>query len=264
MKARLGATRFADLHCFDEVDSTNRLLADAARAGAPEGRVAVADHQSAGRGRLGRRWDAARGSSLLVSVLLRPQASCPGVVPDRLHLVVAACALAARTAVERVVGVRAGLKWPNDLVFDDRKLGGILAESVISGERVEAVVVGLGLNVRADAFPPELSPTAIACESLTGREVDRDDLLVTLLEDLDRRYGSLRDEPGTAALLAGYREACVTLGRHVRVELAGGAVDGVAVDVDPAGALVVETTAGERVAVLAGDVVHVRARPDVS
>src|SRR5205085_11091393 len=148
-------------------DSTNTRLLDEARAGAPEGLVVVADHQTAGRGRLGRTWVAPAGSSLLVSVLFRPRSLEAG------HLLTTAVALAACDACERVAGVAPDLKWPNDLLVDDRNLGGILAEA-----EGTAVVVGLGLNVSRPSGAPE---TAIALGQLAGRDIDRGELLDVLL-----------------------------------------------------------------------------------
>ncbi|HLI72506.1 MAG TPA: biotin--[acetyl-CoA-carboxylase] ligase [Acidimicrobiales bacterium] len=130
---------------FDEIDSTQRYVVDEARRGAPAGLVAVAGHQSAGRGRLGRRWEAPAGSNLLMSVLLRP-----ALALGELHLCTVAVALAAADACASAAGLDAQLKWPNDLVVGDRKLAGILAEAAAGsspGASVEAVVVGLGLNV---------------------------------------------------------------------------------------------------------------------
>src|SRR5215218_8824381 len=146
--------RFDDVRQVAETDSTNSRLLDEARAGAPEGVVLVADHQTAGRGRLG-------------SVLLRPD-----VPPGRAHLVTMAAGLAASDACEAVAGVRPGLKWPNDLVIDDAKLAGLLAESVVEGDALRALVVGMGLNVTA---APAEGATSLA--DLTGARVDRRPLL---------------------------------------------------------------------------------------
>ncbi|MCZ7534797.1 MAG: biotin--[acetyl-CoA-carboxylase] ligase [Acidimicrobiia bacterium] len=142
---RLRGTRFAEVRWFAEIDSTNRYLLDEAAASAPEGLVAVADVQTAGRGRLGRRWEAPSGASLLASALLRPD-----LPAERLHLVTVAAGVAAARAVADLAGIRAGLKWPNDLVIGGRKLAGLLAET--PGGR--ALVVGMGLNVKWAAFPP--------------------------------------------------------------------------------------------------------------
>jgi BirA family biotin operon repressor/biotin-[acetyl-CoA-carboxylase] ligase len=222
-----GEFRF-DVRHFDEIDSTNRYLLEEARVGAPEGVVAVADHQTAGRGRLGRRWEAPPGGALLCSVLLRPE-----LPPARLHLVTAAVALAAAEAVERVAGVRPEVKWPNDLLLDGRKLAGVLAEA-----ELPAVVVGIGVNVTA--APPD----AVAL----GEGADREDLLAALLAGLDRRYGRWDD------VAAEYRSACATVGRRVRVEpTTGEPYEGEATGITDEGHLLVD---GRVVA--AGDVYHLR------
>ena len=237
--------RFVDVRWVDETDSTNSRLLEEARAGAPEGVVLVADHQTAGRGRLGRRWEAPPGSSLLVSLLLRPT-----VAIERVHLVTMAAGLAASDACEAVAGLRPGLKWPNDLVVDDAKLAGLLAESVVEGDALRALVVGMGLNITA---APAEGATALARHA--GAAVDRRALLDAWLVRLDARLDALD------GVLADYRPRCATLGREVRVERPAGAVlVGTAADVTDAGHLVVDTGPA-RVEVTVGDVVHVRASP---
>jgi BirA family biotin operon repressor/biotin-[acetyl-CoA-carboxylase] ligase len=241
-----GAT-FADVRRFAELDSTNRHALELARQGAPEGLVVVADHQTAGRGRLGRSWEAPPGSSLLMSVLLRPP-----LAPDRLHLTTVAVALAAADACAAVAGFRPALKWPNDLVVEDRKLGGILAEVPEPG----AVVVGLGLNVTWSRPPEGLEAIGVAINQVAGSDVDREVVLAAILGNLERRYRELLDRPDD--LVAAYRQGCSTIGRDVRVELTSGAFTGMAVEVNDDGHLVVDDADGARLVVAAGDVVHVR------
>ena len=250
---RLVRTRFADIRFFEEIPSTNSELLAEARLGAPEGVVAVADWQSAGRGRRQRTWSARPGTSLLVSVLLRPR-----MAVDRLGLVTMTVALAAADAVERVAGFRPGLKWPNDLVVADRKLAGVLAESA-PGNFDVAVVVGVGLNVSAGAFPPELTGVATTCEDEAGRPVDRGELLVAFLEALEARYSGLFSPGGSERTLADYRAGSATLGRRVRVELGDEtAVEGTASQIAGNGQLIVVDDAGGHVAVNSGDVIHLR------
>jgi len=238
---------FADVRRFSELDSTNRHAMELARQGAAEGLVVVADHQTAGRGRLGRTWEAPPGSGLLVSVLLRPT-----IAPERLHLTTMAVALAAADACDDVAGVRPGLKWPNDLVVDDRKLGGILAEVPEAG----AVVVGLGLNVLWETPPAQLADIGVALNQLVGRSVDREQLLAAILANLARRYAAVTRSP--EELAADYRDECATIGRRVRVELPSETFHGLAVAVNEDGQLVVEDDGGSVRTVTAGDVIHVR------
>jgi BirA family transcriptional regulator, biotin operon repressor / biotin---[acetyl-CoA-carboxylase] ligase len=182
------------------------------------------------------------GASLLVSVLLRPSRA-----PERTPLVAMACGVAMAEAVARVGGFTPGLKWPNDLVVNDRKLAGILAEA--DGE---AVVVGAGVNVEWRDFPPELAETATACNLEAGHSVDRHDLLDSFLAELDRRYADLD------GVVEEYRARLATLGRRVRVERPDGDLVGSAVAIGDAGELRVEDDQGAVVEVHVGDVVHLR------
>jgi BirA family biotin operon repressor/biotin-[acetyl-CoA-carboxylase] ligase len=177
----------------------------------------------------------------------------------RAHLVTIAVGLAASDACRQVDAVAPLLKWPNDLVVDDAKLGGILAESILAGGELAALVVGMGLNVNwPTELPGELGFSATALNHLTGHEVDRAALLERILVALERWYGSLDRPGGDERLLVEYRRRSATLGRAVRVELAGDTFEGTAVDVSPEGHLVVETVEGDVRTVAAGDAVHLR------
>jgi BirA family biotin operon repressor/biotin-[acetyl-CoA-carboxylase] ligase len=233
---------------FDTIDSTNRWLLDEARQGAPEGLVAVADHQSAGRGRRGRTWTAPPGSSLLVSVLLRSR-----IDTERVHVLTMAAAVALRAAVQGVAGVRAGIKWPNDLVVDDRKLAGLLGETELTADgEVGAIVVGAGCNVQWNDFPPELAEDATACNLEAGHDVDRAAVLSAFLDQMGECLDDLAAVPGS------YRAALATLGQRVRVDLGNRVVEGTATDLDDVGRLVVTTAAGANEVIAVGDVVHLR------
>jgi BirA family transcriptional regulator, biotin operon repressor / biotin---[acetyl-CoA-carboxylase] ligase len=210
-----------------ETGSTNAdLLATAASR--PDRSVLVADHQTAGRGRLDRRWDAPAGANLLVSLLFHVVPDDPGELTRRVGL-------ATVDACRESAGVIATLKWPNDVLVGDRKLAGILGERSATG----AVVVGLGLNVR-------WAPDGAA---LLGPSVEPLAVLDALLAAYDRL---------PADITARYRRELATLGWRVRIELATGSLDGTATDVDPDGRLVVLDACGITQRVDAGDVVHVR------
>ncbi|MYH95852.1 MAG: biotin--[acetyl-CoA-carboxylase] ligase, partial [Acidimicrobiia bacterium] len=231
-----------------ETGSTNADLLAVARRGPETNRVLVADYQSAGRGRRGRTWEATPESSLLFSVLTRPE--IPVVAA---HLVTTALALGALEACDSLAGVRPGLKWPNDLVVEDRKLAGVLAESVVAGDRLVAVVVGMGLNVRTGAAPSEVVDTAVALEDVCGSAVDRLELLVVVLTVFAHWMGRIEAAAGQAELVDAARRESATLGRRVSVELGDGRLlEGLAEDVDDRGGLLLE--GGRRIVV--GDVVH--------
>ena len=265
-------SRFADVRWVAETGSTNADAMALARNGEHEGVVLVADHQRAGRGRAGRTWTAPSGSSLLFSVLLRPPV-------EVMALSTMAMAVAAADALISVAGVHPRLKWPNDLVWPgdgsapDRKLAGILAEAdwptgstPDAGPRAPApreraaVVVGIGINVHwPDDLPDDLADIAVACNHLTTTPVDREDLLVAILRNLDGLYTTLlagEREP----LMAAWTARSATLGRRVRVQLGRREIEGTARAVTSDGHLVVDTVAGPET-VSAGDVVHLRPAP---
>jgi BirA family biotin operon repressor/biotin-[acetyl-CoA-carboxylase] ligase len=239
------------LRVVAETDSTNADVAAAAGVGEPEGLVVVAEHQRAGRGRADRAWSAPPRSGLTFSVLLRP----PGETRPAWGWLPLLAGLAVAAPLERMSGLDVGLKWPNDVLLGDRKVAGVLAE--VAGD---AVVVGIGLNVslRADELPV---PTATSLHLAGSDVIDREPVLRAVLRELAARYRAWVDAGGDAeasGLLRAYREACVTVGKDVTVQLPGGReVRGRALDVDATGRLLVET--GDVVETLAaGDVVHVR------
>jgi BirA family biotin operon repressor/biotin-[acetyl-CoA-carboxylase] ligase len=192
-----------------------------------------------------------------MSILLRP----PSPVVEACTMAVA---VAAAEAVEAVAGASPRLKWPNDLVWPgdgsgaDRKLAGILAEADWPSGADPAVVVGIGVNVAwPDDVPPDLAGVAVALNHLTGTDVDREDLLVALLERLEAWYGPLVASRDAGPLRAAWRARSATLGRRVHVDLGHEVLEGVASDVTAEGHLVVTTAGGSRT-VTTGDVVHLR------
>jgi BirA family biotin operon repressor/biotin-[acetyl-CoA-carboxylase] ligase len=233
-----------DVTRVPETESTNADVAAAARDGAPEGTVIVADHQTAGRGRLDRTWDAPAGSGLVMSALVRPDELDPAGWPWIPLMTGVAVADAIRSA-----GLEPRVKWPNDVEIDGRKLAGILVERVETAEG-PAGVIGIGLNVAmtSDQLP---IPTATSL-SLEGSPATRDDVLAAVLAGLATQYELLRTDP--AALREAYLAVCSTVGSTVQVSLP---VDmtlmGTATDVDGHGRLVVDGRP-----ITAGDVVHVR------
>jgi BirA family biotin operon repressor/biotin-[acetyl-CoA-carboxylase] ligase len=240
-----------EIRRFPEIDSTNTYVLEQARLGIAEGLVAVAEHQTAGRGRLDRRWESPPGANLLASVLLRP-----GCEPDDLHLCTGAVALAAADACAEVAGVEPVLKWPNDLLVNGAKLAGVLAEAEFVGDGLEAVVVGIGLNVGWPG-PADAGGTCLDDAGGTAQPVDKGVLLDRVLEGLSARRPLLDDEAGRRALAGELRSRCATLGQRVRVTLPTGELTGLASAIDDAGHLVVDTASGPQL-VSAGDVVHLR------
>jgi len=223
-----------------ETGSTNDDLYLAARAGAADRSVIVADFQTAGKGRLDRNWEAVRGTNLLVSLLFRYEDRDP----SRYARIVA---LAACAACRTTAGVQPGIKWPNDLVVGAHKLAGLLA---VGSPSEQFVVVGIGVNV---GWAPSGATTLVA-EAGTDEGVSPLALLGEMLREIDRRADS-----DDATLHAEHRAALVTLGTRVRVELGASDLVGVAVDLDQESRLLVRDDAGVTHVVDVGDVVHLRA-----
>ena len=237
-----------------ELGSTNAALAELARAGAPEGTVVVTEHQTAGRGRLGRSWSTPPRAALTFSALLRPVE----VPPVRWPWLPLLTGVAVAETLRRTAQVEAVLKWPNDVLVEDRKVAGILLERVETPSG-PAAVVGAGLNVttRRDELPvAEATSLALEAAAVTDRTV----LLRSALRTLEALYGEWSREGGDPACGLGdaYRQLCSTLGQRVSVQLpSGGSLAGVATDVDDEGRLVVDV-GGDVARLTAGDVVHLR------
>jgi len=233
----------------ESAPSTNALVAERARAGAAEGLVVVAEHQTSGRGRLDRSWETPPRAALTFSVLLRPR-----VAPTEWPWLPLMTGYAVARAL-REAGFAAGVKWPNDVLIGDGKVAGILVERVDTPTG-PAAIVGVGINVGTtrEELPIEAA-TSLAIEA--GAAPDRTDILLWVLGALREEYDAW-EAGGAATLHAAYLRSCVTVGRDVQVALpGGGALTGRATGIDPGGRLTVNGPDGE-VAVGAGDVVHVR------
>ena len=239
-----------DLRCFQEIDSTNSYLKREALAGAPHGTAAVADCQSAGRGRMARSFQSPPGKGVYLSVLLRPQ-----LPPQALLGATGMAAVAVARAVERVSGARVGIKWTNDLVLGGKKLCGILTEMALEGEigAVQSLVIGAGVNVshRREDFSPDVAEMA-ASLAMEGYEVSRPALAAAMIEELSLLAGDLGGDP--EPWLADYRRRCVTLGREVRLLWSGGQTRATALDIDDQFGLMVRREDGTEETVRTGEV----------
>lgn len=241
-----------ELRCFDEIDSTNTRAKQIALEGAPDGTVVVANCQTAGRGRMDRSFQSPRGKGIYLTALLRPQ-----LPPERLMSVTAMAGVAVCAAVERVCGVRPGLKWPNDPVLGNKKLCGILTELSLEAEtgRLQYLVVGIGINVHHTAadFSPEVAELATSLSMALGHPVSRPALAAALIEELDRLYGALY-AGDLSAYLSAYRRDCVNLGKTVQLLERNGRRTAEAVGIDDAFGLVVREADGTERTVRSGEV----------
>lgn len=241
---------------LERTGSTNDVASDLAARGAPEGTVVVAEEQEAGRGRLGRRWLAPPGTCLLCSLLLRPT----GLAPERAAQLTMLTALAAADAIADLSGLRAALKWPNDLIVEGhaqtshsyRKLAGLLTETALTGARLDYAIVGIGINVNV---PPQdlalLAPDATSILAETGQRLERARLLAALLGQAEARLERLRAGDSPVAEWAG---RLAFLGQPVEAQTPTGRLTGVAESVDEDGALRLRLADGRLERLRAADV----------
>ena len=238
------------LRCFDSIDSTNTQARLLAKQGAPAGTVLIADHQTDGRGRLGRSFHSPGGVGIYFSVILRPQCHAT----ELMHLT-CATAVAACNAVEAATGLRPGIKWTNDLVHGKHKLGGILTELGLNPNgTVDYAIIGIGINccqTEAD-FPEELRNIAASLSMVTGQETDRAIVAAAMMEALEKMNRRLLT--GQAEMLQQYRADCITIGQDISLARGDEIRYGKALDVDENGALVVCFSDGHTEAVNSGEV----------
>lgn len=247
-----------EIMMFDRVDSTNRIALEMASQGLPGGIVILAEAQEKGKGRLGREWFSPEGMNLYFSLLLRPYQ------PARdFPLYSLATSVALIEAIQRTTGLAVQIKWPNDVVLEDKKLAGILLESEVRGDQSPSLVVGVGVNVNIGLtdFPPELQKSATSLRIALGRPVDRADLLIELFNQLVEQYRLVDDK---ALLIQAVRQHCQTLGRRVRVQTARQEFEGWAEDLQEDGALLIRMGDGNQRRILVGDVTHLREVKDPS
>lgn len=233
---------------LEETDSTNTVAMNWAREGAPEGAIVVADSQTAGRGRLGRPWFGKPGASIHVSLVLRPKISVEAIGLLNLAAAVAVCRALAQH------GFESSIKWPNDVLMNEQKVCGILAETHFDRGSVSSVVLGVGINVnlRAEDLPEEIAATATSLLIQSGKEFDRIEVIAGFLNAFGNLYSAFPHKQDY--VVDAYRPLCSTLGLRVRIEMTDRVVEDKATDVDPTGALVLES--GQTVRF--GDVVHLR------
>lgn len=232
-----------------EVGSTNDVAGLLAREGVPHGTVVVATSQAAGRGRQGRSWFSPPDDNLYLSLVLRLDLA-PALVPP----LTLAVGVGVHAAVSSLGTIAPSLKWPNDVLIGGRKVAGILAEMTTRGSQVEACIVGIGINVNTQVFPPDLQDRATSLAIALGRrlmlEEVRDAVLASLEPWIDRFLYS-----GARAIIPAWKAASDMMSRRAAVSADGEVLQGVAVDVDEDGALWLELDSGRRVSVVAGEVV---------
>ncbi len=250
--SRLGKTKVIgrDIRVFEETTSTNDVIEKLARDGVREGAVVFAESQTKGRGRLGRKWISPAKKGLWFSVLLRPEFR----PPDTTQLTVAA-ATGVRRGIEKHTGLKVSIKWPNDILYQGKKLAGILMEMSAELDRVKYIILGIGVDVNLNAaeFPPELRKIATSIKAETGNAVSRPELAVAILRELDHDYGRIVSGD-FQAVADEWEKHGVTLGHNVIIRSGDRQIEGRAESLDDDGALLLRTVHGHLERIVGGDV----------
>lgn len=234
---------------LDTVISTNEFAKSLALEEGPHGTVVTAEEQTSGRGRLGRRWESPRSKNLLFSILLRPRETDLLKVP----LIPFAAAIGAAEAIEAETRLAVECKWPNDLLIGKKKVCGMLLESSLVGSRMEKLVLGIGVNVNQDLFPPDISSSATSLLIEKGSEVNRVSLLQRMLLSVEMHYDRLTNEPAEL-LLHAWKKRTTMFGTRIMVRESNRMVTGVAEALATDGSLIMRLDDGSQHTVRAGDV----------
>ena len=238
------------IHLFPQVTSTNAVAFRLARRGEQEGAVVLAEAQTAGKGRMGRRWESPAGANIYLSLILRPH-----IPPSNMPLITLMTAIACAQAIEEVIGRLPEIKWPNDLLFSGKKIGGILTEADMEMDAINFVVVGIGINVnmRRRAFPAAIRDTATSLREESGKEISRIHLIQAVIRQMERWYDILARGQGNA-IRERWQELARIKGKQITVKFMHDIVQGTARGLDEDGALLVESDSGTVRRIVAGDV----------
>jgi len=240
------ATRFIgqEVTCYPSLPSTNDVARHKARQGAKEGMVIVAEEQTAGRGRIKRLWLSPRGSVALSIILYPPLAYLPSLIM--------VASLAVARSIEQVTGLKAKIKWPNDVLVNDKKICGILVESDVRGNKVDYAVIGIGINVNLELSEfPQIAPFATSLSRELGGKVSRREVIRSLLTEAEKLYLALA---AGDSVFKEWRDNLVTLGKKVQVSLGETTYKGVAESVAADGSLLLRQSDGSLLKIVAGDV----------
>ncbi|MCC8163288.1 MAG: biotin--[acetyl-CoA-carboxylase] ligase [Lachnospiraceae bacterium] len=235
--------------CLESVDSTNNYVKKLAEDGAEEGTLVLAEEQTGGKGRRGRVWETPKGKNIAMSLLLRPK-----IHPAHASQLTLLMAMAVGEAIRSCTGLEAGIKWPNDVVVNGRKICGILTEMNTEVDYINYVVIGTGINVNQQEFPEELREIAGSLRQNLGKETGRAAIVAAGMDELERLYDIFRKTEDLSALKDDYNRCCVNRGHGIRVMERGEAYTGTTEGINDHGELVVRKDSGEEVLVYAGEV----------
>lgn len=246
-------TRFfgRQIFYYDSITSSNTIAKQIAAEGCEEGALVLADHQSSGKGRLGKQWSSPPQTGIWMSIILRPE-----IMPTQAPFITILAALAVAVSIEQVTCIKPEIKWPNDIVVEKKKVCGILTEMSAEIERINYIIVGIGINVNMDKddFPPELEAIATSIKMITGQAVNRNILIRTLLENFEYYYVKALANGQRSEIIAEYKKYSLTLDSRVRAIYQSAEIVGQAIDITDEGELIIRDDDGQVHTIMSGEV----------
>lgn len=234
---------------YQEIDSTNNKAKQLAAEGAPHGSLIVAERQTAGRGRRGRTWLSSENDNIYMTLLLRPE-----FAPDKAPMLTLVMAYSAAEAIRSITGIRVQIKWPNDLIWEGRKLAGILTEMSVNESGIGYVVIGVGVNVNAEHFSDEVAKTAVSIRTATGKMWKKEEIIEAIVENFEKNYRLFEQTEDLSGIREEYNELLVNRGREVCILGEKESYRAHALGINEQGELIIRRENGTEEAVYAGEV----------
>ncbi len=238
-----------EIVCLNEIDSTNEYIKKLARDGATSGLVCTAVYQTKGKGRLGRTWISSQKDNISFSVLLRPNIS-----PMKVSSITLVTSLAILKSIKQTTGLDAKIKWPNDILINNKKVCGILTEMSAQIDMVDFIVLGIGLNVNNEFFDDEIKGKATSLFAQSGKKINKVSFLQNMLFEIEKYTDEFIKSASLNSFLEEYKKNCITLGREVLVNNLNGNISGIAFDINESGSLIIKLKNNENVEITSGEV----------
>lgn len=234
---------------FEEIGSTNEEARKLAFAGYPQGTLVIADSQTGGKGRRGRNWHTPKGSSIAMSLIVKPELEA-----EYASMLTLVQAMAVAQAIEEMCGLKAQIKWPNDILVNEKKVCGILTEMNMEGTKISFIIIGTGINVNQESFPEEISDIATSLKKESGNVHSREKLVECICKLFNKYFGMFMDSKDLSGILEEYNSRLISAGRMVKVLDPKEEFVGQALGINASGELLVKKESGEVVNVYAGEV----------
>lgn len=238
-----------NIHCFETIDSTNNYAKKLALDGAEEGTIVLSDEQTGGRGRLGRTWVSPAGTSICMSMILRPP-----IYPNEAAKITEITAAAVANAISKVTKLQAGIKWPNDIIINSKKVCGILTEMSAELNNINYVIVGMGINANIDEFPDDVKSVATSLKKTIGAEVSRKKLVINIVKEFEKLYYDFINTGDLNKAVEVCKKRSVILGKTIKVINKNETIIAKAIDINENGELVIKKNDGEIINIISGEV----------